>query len=931
VAENTERLEMEVVLDPEGFRSQLTQLKQEIGLSLQGASYSAGMTAGALGTGFNSPGRDIGALASAVMFQPTPVQDLGSNPASMISGLVPSLTAPRSYDVEEWGRLQRDSLFKSLADVGVRATMAAPGVIAGQVGFGFGMGAGGAALGFMGSGILGGFAGAAAAGYAVNAVMDPIQARYASGKAIGAMGGRFGISATNEVLDGITEAQASFGLTGAETTGILRTGLEQGVFGQVGSSDEFNQKFRALMRGAKEVSTTLHTELADSVRVIGQLQNQGFGDIQGAVGAVRAARVTSQMTGINASEALALAQAGAGMTVGNLGMSAQYGAQSTLGAYEAITHGLREKTVDQEAINQLGGRARAAQAMTMSGLGYLESPMGRATLLGAYDASTGQLDPTKFMVEPGAAFNQAMTNVFSGANPMKTLLEFAGNRQRVASSASPEEVALAQASTWASLARQIDPKGPITQDMLVGAATVMGTNADVARTIVGSIADPGALQERQRALMDQAAKASTEQAGTRGGMFGGAFAQGIGNALSRYGSKLYYGNFGGHLVGAPGAPGTMMRLPSLRPASLVAGASATVGGMADIFATPARMISEAVYGRQRLSPQFTQEGLLSSLPDGSGNSVSADIFATKTGFTQAEMDHQESELLEALGQDYVAGTSRSSLSYRDVSAQRTKAATIAATYLPQFASSPKGEALDLLVQQATDEAEASLTAKGAEAFRDSLIPQLRRLATTGGRSGGYTAKYLRDSKGGDFLSMSARRDVAAAGLRFITGMSGGARDLALARSGVQADTALRGIASELMKGSEGKTDLAKLPALADMRTDIDRLKDLGLNSGGGVALTDIASNFDMKGLRRTELEQAAGADKALSASELNALIRRTLGAAGTRRGLGGAAGSGTVEDALANNDIVSVMQRNARAIRSLETYLRKLNGENPGG
>ena len=524
---NEETVKFKVELDPQGFRSQLLQLKQEIGLTLNAATHSFGQSVSDAGVGFNSMSRDMSALAGAVFNQRTPSQDL-SQSSSMISGLVPGLTAPRSYDVEEWGKLNRNNLFNSVADFSHGAALAALPVGMGELGGAFGSGVG-SSLGGLPGALVGGLAGYMGGTALGETVMEPAYTRYAAGKALRSAGARYGVSATDEVLAGVTQIAEANQMSGTEALGVLQAGLQTGAMGQMGGADDFKQKFRQLMQGAREISRDMHIELTESVQHIASMQSAGFGTIQGAVGAMRMARTTSALTGIHTEEAVALAQAGAGMAVGNLGMSAQYGASSTLANFESVTLGLRNKSLDLEAVNQLGGRARAAQAMTMSGIGYLESSLGRATLMAAYDTDTGQLDSSKYVAEPGMAFRSAMDNVMSGANPMKTLLEFAGNRSRVASQASPEEVALSQTMTWATLARNIDPKGPVTQDMLVGAATVMGTNPDVARSIVATTLDPSIPEARREEVRKQQVLAEQRNAPYVGGIgpwaSGGSFTE----------------------------------------------------------------------------------------------------------------------------------------------------------------------------------------------------------------------------------------------------------------------------------------------------------------------------------------------------------------------------------------------------------------------
>lgn len=518
-----EEVKVRMVLDPEGFRSQIEQFKGELGLSLQGAQYSVGQTLGAASAGYNSLSSDVGSMFSRVLTAPSSPIDVSTIASSAIHGLVPGLTAPHSYDVKEWGEMHRnilvDTTSRAAVNVGLGALSGASKMLLEGAAYGAVSGAllPAAATAFAGGvpaalaitaadHLLFGGAISSAASHTADRLLDPIMAPHMAGVALAAGGARIGLhnSVHGDVAAGVYAVGNAGGLTGNETMTILQAGLETGAFGQASGPADFTQKFRELMNGAKEISRSMHTELADAVQLISSMQTSGFGTIQSSIDAIRMSRITAATTGITVSEGVALAQAGAAMTVGNLGMSAQYGAASTQANFEAVTEGLRTRTIDQETMAQLGGRARAAQAMTMSNLGYLEGPMGRAGLLAAFDQESGHLDTSAVNFEPGMAYRKAMENIQGSGSPMRMLTEFAGKRARLASETTPEEAALGQVAMWAEMARHIDPKGPITTDLLVGAAFQAGTNPDLARAQIGAVmAGPDTVRARIQALRDQ--------------------------------------------------------------------------------------------------------------------------------------------------------------------------------------------------------------------------------------------------------------------------------------------------------------------------------------------------------------------------------------------------------------------------------------------
>ena len=943
---NEETVKFKVELDPQGFRSQLMQLKQEVGLTLNAATYSLGQTAGAGAAGFNSLQRDIGALAGAVLTQPTAGHDL-SKSSSILSGLVPGLTAPRSYDVEEWGKLNRDNLFKSLADTATRAGLALPALGLGELGSGVGSGMG-TVLGGIPGALVGGVVGYMAGAAAGETLMEPAATRYSARRAISSVGGRFGISASDEVMQGVTQIGQANQMSGTETLSVLRSGLQTGAFGQVAGAEDFKQKFGQLMRGAKEISQDMHVELSEAVQHISSLQSSGFGTIQGAMGAMRMARVTSSLTGVHTAEAVALAQAGASMTVGNLGMSAQYGAQSTLANFEGVTLGLRNKTVDMEAVNQLGGRARAAQAMTMSGLGFLEGPLGRATLLAAYDTDTGQLDPSKYVAEPGMAFRSAMENVFSGGNPMRALLEFAGNRSRVASQASPEEVALSQVMTWETLARHVDPKGPITQEMLVGAAHQMGTNPDVARSIIGTTLDPSILEKRREEIRKQQALAAQRAAPQVGGwgVFGGA-----GNYVDAARNAL------GRLPDIPFGIGTSGHTSTLSTEVSVMGdvISGTVGTARGMWAGAEQKLG---LGRPAPVSMFTPEAMQrfqkNSLAE---NLARHGRIVTKTQYDAAAADANDT--VTALFEATAKAENSSVASIFGITKEGRSA----------FAASPDTRALFtknipaiLAMRDAPTSPESNDTRNRllteASGFPDAqqalFAATLERTVTGEGAVQNMTGQYIAMGFGGDvaksvgaltgvgterigalrdFAAMEMSGEAATAGLRFIASRAPGTRDIVQGQAG---QPALRGLMNTLNRAfftPEGQA--IALGPLSAMREDARSLQEK-MGSGWSISLDQIRRDkWDLKTANFSDLAAMAKGDAAegsaeagiLTQAEFQKAVAMRASRAGVKAGLAGPAH--TPGGALSGMDQAELYTRLGRSLDAVKTLAERIVADMP--
>lgn len=933
---NEETVKFKVELDPQGFRSQLMQLKQEVGLTLNAATYSLGQTAGAGAVGFNTMQRDIGALAGAVFSQRTPGQDL-SQSGSILSGLVPSLTAPRSYDVEEWGKLNRDNLFRSLADTTTRAGLAIPPLLTGELASGIGAGIGAVVGGPIIGGLVGGVAGYMAGSAFGETIMEPAATRYAARRAIGQVGARFGISASEEVLQGVAQIGKANEMSGTETLSVLGAGLQTGAFGQVSGAEDFKAKFSQLMRGAKEVSRDMHIELSDSVSYIASLQESGFGTIQNAMGAMRLARTTAGLTGIRTEEALAIAQAGAAMTVGNLGMSAEYGARSNLANMEAVTLGLRNKTVDMEAVNQLGGRARAASAMTMSGLGFLEGPLGRATLLAAYDTDTGQLDPTRYIAEPGQAFRSAMENVFSGGNPMRNLLEFAGNRSRVASQASPEEVALSQVMTWETLARHIDPKGPITQEMLVGAATVMGTNPDVARNIIGTTLDPSILEARREEIRKQQARAAQLNAPVVGGhpWFGGA--DSLVGGIRGLAETFYTTEFPLTLSDyfSPNARYGSIKTQIGVLGDVASGAMGTARGFwANLKAVglgrraPVSMLTKDMYNRFRknsLAENLAMHGRVVDKAEyeraaADANDVLTAVFSRSAGSLTGLSGDDPAAL--AADPDMRAAFTKSLpqiLALREAKVGSEEANDLRNKLLiesSKFSSS----------QEALFNASVEAIVSGEGTVQNNLGWIIERTLGSG------VAKMIGGTTGigqenisalSEFASIQMSGETAQAGLRFVARHTKAGRELVQATSGMPAQRALQSTLSRLFAMD---SEAAGIGPLRDMREDSRKLTEM---IGSGISIADDSLKRNYRSITYQDLVDAdrAGGDNngTLTMQEVTKMLASVVSKSGVSAGYGGA--GFTPGGALSGMDQAELYNRLGRTLDSLKELVDRINSK----
>ena len=855
---NEETVKFKVELDPQGFRSQLMQMKQEIGLTLNAAGGSFGQTVDAAGIGFNSLQRDVGAFA-------------GAAGAAKAAG-------------------------SGIADLATRASLAALPLGMGEVAGQFGGSAGFVAGGVPGM-LVGGIAGYMAGSAAGEGIMGPGVTRYAAQQAIEANGGRYGISASSEVMQGISQIGAANQMSGTDTLSVLSSGLRTGAFGQVSGAGDFKQKFGQLMAGAREISQDLNTELSESVAVISSLQNSGFSSIRSAMGAMRMARVTSGLTGLSMQESLGLAQAGAALGMSQ-GFGAETGSRFLQSNFESVTLAMRNKTLDMEAVSRMGGRQGAAATMAAGQMRYLQSPMGSAMMMASYDPNTGQLDPNRSFVEPGMAYSQAMNNVFSSANPMRAIAEFMGNKSDLAQQMSPEEVALGQTMQAMTMARHIDPKGPVTRDFLASVMQLQGMTPETARATVATSTDPSIFSDRQQEILKQQAAQAQRAAPMVGGHRWFSGADGPLDAMRKGMESLYTEGrardvpfIGGYLEDMVSASGFGGATIETGVGALSNMAQKVLGSAGVTFGNFRRNW----LGEKAPRPVITADALR--------NSVSNDAARDMAGGVEA-------------------------LSVTRMHDMDTKAnASIDAIFREAFKDGGKGEIVREKFRSnlgAIIEA-GKIGGTGTETFRklvDSATEGMSESQKNAFRTAATSAMGDPTLKAQYAMQTSAVR--SDAGMNFLRSrVPGGEESYSMIAGSKEAGTeeGFRNTLTDLLNNGRGTGPLSLLQA------DHKRILSIPASPGGDIALDDILrDSAQFQGMHRDSLIQFAAADKdsvkggekTLSKVELAAYEASVVSAHAVKAGMGavafGGGSPGQSELYSRLNRLISVSTRLSEAI-----------------
>lgn len=829
---NEETVRFKVELDPQGFRSQLVQLKQEIGLTLGAAAGSFGQTLGAGAVGFNSMARDVGNLAS--MFSSP-----GGGPkesASLLAGVAPEISAlmggkPSYYGIEEWGALNRENMMKSSADFAHRMSLSAVPALMGDIGGGVGAGMGSAvAARFMGAGLastlVGGFAGGIP-GYMLAAgvgevMMEPAVTRYAARSAIDQAGGRYGISPSTEILAGVDQIGRANNMSGTETLSVLRAGLATGAIGQVSGADDFRAKFSQLMEGAREVSRTMQTELAQSVQLISSLQESGFGGTQGAVNAIRNASAAGRLTGSSTQEMLSLSQSGAAMAVGQ-GMTADAGQRAVLSAFEGITAGMRNKAIDTDAVHRLGGRANAAAEMAANHFKFLGSSVGQATMLARFDPSTGQLDNSRAVFEPGMAFRQAADNLYSGGNPMRNLVEFQANMPDLASGMDPTESALHQVMGGVRVARHLG--GPLSKDFIISTmAATQNMSRSAAEATYGML-DPSVQNARLQSMRDQQV-AAAERGANYGGFRifegRGTWSAGIQAGAERFSEWSGLNNFVGGL-------GNMGR-------NVMSWVDAKVAGV--------RRFGLGSSAPRPMLPQSVMDTAFSS-------PVGLRVSAGSLALDSENIEKYDRMLVEAINAiDTGADDTTRALfegSLGEIVAART-------TKDP----AERSKIIDALNKRASDDTEST-------SQRDIFKEMVRKAVEPGQGAAGANIQAA--------IQFQARREGTMAGFRFLQSRTAGGAEALGAIAGTGDATTRLGLATTLTNLLE-KGNRVQGDSLDAMRSDHRSILEK-MGKGDSIAVSQL-ENDKHQAFVYEDLKKAAGDDGALSKDELQNLETKTL-------------------------------------------------------
>lgn len=217
----------------------------------------------------------------------------------------------------------------------------------------------------------------------------------ASGEDIDKRHGGFNRDARSKIASAMkkydyTDRNYDFG----DLKGILESGTEMGMFSGAKDAEDFGKKFKNLAETLKKVTKTLHTSLADGMKVIKSMKDSGI-DASNIGSAINTADILGSASGRTASEMLSYGTQGAEMVRGT-GIATAAGYSMMQSGIASTTLGARSGAISASAVEQAGGVERLAQQSMGASINYMQSNMGRGFLM-AMGGADGNLDRGKMM------------------------------------------------------------------------------------------------------------------------------------------------------------------------------------------------------------------------------------------------------------------------------------------------------------------------------------------------------------------------------------------------------------------------------------------------------------------------------------------------------------------------------------------------------
>lgn len=249
------------------------------------------------------------------------------------------------------------------------------------------------------------------------------------------MGTGMGMQARRQVADYMTEIDVADPFVDMKDLGrILRTSTELGLMHNTQDIDDFKRRFKSITDNVKLITKTLNTTIEEGLGVMRDLRGIGVTD-PGRVGQmVTGAEGLGRVAGRTAQEMITAGMQGAEVYRGT-GISMEIGFQATQMNLAAVRSARDAGTLSQEAVAQAGGEEALAQRMTVQGLAFQQSGLGRGVMAAMYGGRGGTLDMGSISRMLGGGIgmeNLALQGARRLGNP-RSMIEYQANQAKMLS------------------------------------------------------------------------------------------------------------------------------------------------------------------------------------------------------------------------------------------------------------------------------------------------------------------------------------------------------------------------------------------------------------------------------------------------------------------------------------------------------------------
>jgi len=272
------------------------------------------------------------------------------------------------------------------------------------------------------------------------------------------------------------DMRRGLGVSMDELAGITDQLTDMRLFQTTSTVEEFQSKFREVLGAVKKIAEVTQTTIQEATDLFGNLRQQGFyttADVQAQALQMGARRDSS---GVSFEQQAAIGSMGA-QTARAFGMRGRVGANLFNESVSSVARGLRDGTMSEEIVGEMGGTEAAGMRLAQQQMGFLSSARGRMMIANSLGSGT-DLDGRRLgSIMDGRGLESLVTGA---AGRGVGVLQNAGSRKARENFAPYAGMAMVQ--TAMAQARQLH--GEVTPQGLFTMLGTMGIDQDSATLLM---------------------------------------------------------------------------------------------------------------------------------------------------------------------------------------------------------------------------------------------------------------------------------------------------------------------------------------------------------------------------------------------------------------------------------------------------------------